>query len=173
MKKAVTTVALILVSVFAFSGAAVYAADKPYAFVNAAKLFDEYQKTKDNDAVLQQEGQAKEKERNVIVEDIRKMKDEIELLSDEAKKTKQETMNQRIRDLQDFDMKTRQELMQKRQTIVEEIFAEIDQVVQKYGKEKNLDYIINDRAVLYQNEAYNITPVILEELNKNYQQKKK
>lgn len=145
-----------------------YAADEKFAFVNIEKLFDEYEKTKDNDKVLQEAGKEKEEERNVIVDDIRKMKDELELLGDEAKKEKQEEMNARVRELQDFDLKARQELGQKRQEIVQVIFGDIDKAVAEYGKQKNIDFILNDRALVYFNDKYDVTSDILKTLNEDY-----
>lgn len=148
-----------------------YAADEKYTFIDVAKVFDEYQKTKDQDKILQEEGEKKEKERQVIVDAIRKMKDELELLSDDAKKTKQEEMNKKVRELQDFDLETRRELGEKRRKIVQEIFNDIDQVVQGFGKRKKLDYILNDKALLYYRTDLDITSEILKELNNNYKKK--
>lgn len=154
---------------FGCSQAATYAAS--YAFVDVAKVFDEYQKTKDNDKTLQEAGKAKEAEREAKVNEIRKMKDELELLSDDAKKSKQEAIDAKVRELQEFDLAVRKDLGEKRDQIVREIFNDIDQVVQKYGKEKKLDFVINDKALLYQDQKLNVTEEILSEVNKGYKKK--
>jgi Skp family chaperone for outer membrane proteins len=156
-----------LISLFFLSDTKAYAAEK-YAFINVGEVFDGYQKTKDNDEVLQEVGASKESERGAIVGDIQKMKDELELMSDDAKKEKQETISARVRDLQDFDLQTRRELNEKRRTVIQEIFSDIDDVVRKYGKKKGMDFILNDKALLYQKKNLDVSEDILNELNKGY-----
>jgi len=173
MKFATKMVAMLVVGLMFFSSPAVFAAGDNYATVNVAKLFDEYQKTKDNDATLQEEGTQKQKEKDAIADEVRKMKDELELLNDDAKKAKQDAIDQKVRELQDFDLQVRRTLGEKRQAVIKEIFNDIDGVVQKYGQAKGYDYILNDRALLYQNKKFDITDKILEDLNKNYVKVKK
>ncbi len=143
-----------------------------YAFLDVARVFDEYEKTKANDENLQKLGESKEGERNVIVEDIRRMKDELELLSDDAKKEKQEAINTRVRELQEFDAAARRELGEKRREAVQEIFNDIDKVVQEFGKKQGYDFILNDKALLYKNDKMDISEEILKQLNQNYKGKK-
>jgi len=151
-----------------------YAADaNKYAYVDITKVFDEYQKTIDNDKTLQKAGEAKETGRNKIVEDVRKMKDEMELLSEDTKKTKQDAIDQKVRELQDYDLAARRELGEQRQKVVEEIFNDIDAVVKEYGKKKNYDFILNDKALIYNREDLDVTADILVELNKKYPGAKK
>lgn len=161
-----------IVGIYFYAQSNVQAVDEKFAFLNVAKVFDEYQKTKDNDSVLQKAAEKKEQERNVIVDDIRKMKDELELLGDEAKKQKQEAINKRVQELQEFDLQARQQLGEQRQQIVQEIFTDIDEVVQQYGKEKGFSFILNDKALVYQNEKLDITDPILKKLNENFSKKK-
>lgn len=139
-----------------------------YAYVDVAKLFDEYQKTKDNDSVLKNMGEEKEKERETIVKEIRALKDELVLLADQAKKEKQDLLDQKIAKLQDFDRDAKRELSENRSKLVKEIFQDIDDVVQKYGEKKGYDMILNERALLYRNEKLDVTADILTELNKGY-----
>jgi outer membrane protein len=139
-----------------------------YAYVDVAKLFDEYQKTKDNDTVLKSMGEEKEKQREAIVKEIRSLKDELVLLTDEAKKEKQDLLDQKIIKLQDFDRDAKRELSENRSKLVKEIFQDIDDVVQVYGEKKGHDMILNERALLYRNEKFDVTADILAELNKGY-----
>jgi outer membrane protein len=144
------------------------AAEPTYVYVDVAVLFDEYQKTKDNDEVLKNLGQSKEQERDSLVNEIRALKDELVLLNDEAKTQKQEALDDRIRKLQDFDRDAKRELGEKRNKLVREIFKDIDDVVQRFGERKGYDMILNERALLYRNPKLDVTQEILKELNKNY-----
>src|SRR3989338_4996255 len=89
MKRILQFGSLILICSLLFSCSPAQAGSEKYAFIDVAKVFDEYQKTKENDQVLQQALEKKETERNVIVQDLRKTKEEMELLSEEAKETRQ------------------------------------------------------------------------------------
>lgn len=143
------------------------------AYVDVAKVFDEYQKTKDNDQQLQAAGKKKEMERDNLVHEIRQLKDEMALLRDDAKVKKQEMLDQKIKSLEQFDQTARQALGEQRNGVVKEIFKDIDDTVQRYGERKGLDLIFNERALLYHNPANDISKEIVDELNKNYASKKR
>ncbi len=144
-----------------------------YAYVDVAKVFDQYQKTKDNDKLLQQAGKKKEQERDVLVNEIRQLKDELLLLSDEAKAKKQDVLQGQVKKLSDFDRDTRQALGEDRNKVVQDIFKDIDNTVQRYGERKGLELVFNERALLYHNPKMDITQDVLNELNKEYTSKRR
>ena len=155
-----------------FSTAA-FAQESKYAYVDVAKVFDEYQKTKDNDQQLQAAGKKKEMERDNLVHEIRQIKDEMALLRDDAKVKKQEMLDQKIKSLEQFDQTARQALGDQRNGVVRDIFKDIDDTVQRYGERKGMDLILNERALLYHNPQNDISKEITDELNKNYASKKR
>lgn len=144
-----------------------------HAYVDVAKVFDQYQRTKDNDKVLQQAGKKKEQERDVLVNEVRQLKDELLLLSDEAKEKKREILQAQVKKLSDFDRDTRQALGEQRNKVVQDIFKDIDNTVQRYGERKGLEVVFNERALLYHNPKFDITQDVLNELNKDYAARKK
>ena len=166
MKRGLLLVVLILVAL-AF---AVPSYAEKIAFVDVGKVFDGYEKTKENDSNLTAEGREKQKERDALVSEVRKMKDEQALLSDKAKEEKQAAIDAKIRDLQEFDNRVRMDLGGRRDTIVKEIFADIDTVIKNYGKQKGFDYVLNSRVVLYSNPQYDVTNDIMTELNASFKQ---
>lgn len=141
------------------------------AFVDVGKVFDGYGKTKENDEALTTEGKKKQTERDAMVSEVRRLKDEQALLSDKAKEEKQGAIDEKIRQLQDFDNGVRRDLGGRRDTIIKEIFKEIDDVIKAYGKQKGFDYILNERLVLYSNEQLDVTPDILTQLNSGFKGK--
>ncbi len=150
-----------------------FAANEKFSFVDVAKVFDGYEKTKIQDKSLQDIGKKKEEERDAMVLDIRKLKDEIALLGEDAKSKKQESLDDKVRQLQNFDLEVKKEMGEKRNVAVREIFKDIDDVVQRYGERKGLDFILNERALLYKNARFDVTEDILKELNQEYSKKKK
>lgn len=143
------------------------------AYIDVAKVFDSYEKTKEHDRVLQEKGRAKEEERDALVHEVRQLKDELALLGEGSKEKKQEELEAKVRQLQEFDQKVKRELGTERNTIVQEIFKDIDTTVQRYGERKGLDLILNERAALYHNQTLDVTQDVLTELNKDYSKKKK
>jgi len=168
MKRVFLTGCVLTAALMMLSQGVSYAAEASYGFVDVALIFDEYQKTKDNDEVLKQEGEKKERDREDLVKQIRAMKDELVLLSDEAKEKKQEALDEKVRQLQDFDRDAKRDLAQERNKLVREIFRDIDDVVQRYGERKGFDLIFNERALLYHSAKLDVTQDVLKELNKDY-----
>jgi len=172
-KSRLAVVGLILTAiVLAWGSRAALAAEGSYAFVDVAKVVEEYQKTKDNDNSFQALGKQKEDERQILVKEVKQMKDELALLADDAKAKKQEGIDEKVRTLQDFDQVTQRDLTQQRNKILKEIFQDIDDTVQRYGERKAVDFIFNERVLVYHNPKFDVTQDILTELNSNYSKKK-
>ncbi|MFH1855779.1 MAG: OmpH family outer membrane protein [Candidatus Omnitrophota bacterium] len=140
-------------------------------YIDLGKVFDDYQKAKDFDTVLEKEKQEMQTKRDQMVADIRKLKDGLELLNEEAKAKKQEGIDQKIKDLQDFDREVSTELKQKYDSKVREILKEIDNTIKEYGAKEKFDIIFDDRALLYGDESMDATSPILKILNANYKGK--
>jgi Skp family chaperone for outer membrane proteins len=145
-----------------------YSCAKEYkiGYIDLARVFDEYSKTKSVDKTLEEKGKAKEAERNKMVDELRKLKDEQALLSDKAKAEKQPAIDEKVKTLQDFDRKTRDELIKERNDRVGEILKDIEKVVTDYSKQQGFDIILNSRMLLYGNEQLDLTAEILKRLNK-------
>ena len=145
-----------------------FAAEMKVAYVDVGEVFDNYQKTKDQDLVLKTAGEAKEKERNDMMAKIRSMEDEIALLAADARAAKQEQLIEKKRQLEDFDRSVRQQLAEQRDKVVREIFQEIDVVVQDISTKGGYDMIFNKRVLLAQKKNFDITAQVTAELAKKY-----
>lgn len=165
-------VSLAIAVVFAFGLFFCFAQDKVYAkeykigYVDLAKVFDEYKKTKDSEKGLEEKGKAKEADRKKMVDELRKLKDEQALLSDKARLEKQTVIDNKIKALQDFDRKMRDDLMKERNDLLGGILKDIESVVTAYAKESGYDLVLNSRMLLYGAEQYDITAEVLNRLNK-------
>ena len=148
------------------------AADK-IGYVDIARIFDEYQKTKEFDKSLEAKGASKQGEREKLVNEIKKLRDESELLSAQAKEEKQASIDEKIKSLQEFDRSTRSALGRERDSMVRDILKEIESIVQDYGKQNGYTFIFYDRALAYKGESSNLTPQVIKVLNDSYTTKKK
>jgi len=162
--------AALLVGLFTFGliAAEVSAKELKVGYVDMQKVFNEYKKTKEAESDLESKGKVKTEERGKMVEDIRRLKDEIELLSDKNKEKKQGEIDGKIQKLQEFDRKARTELLQDREDVLRQITKDINRVIQNYGKKHDYDMILNKdkRVLLYDKGDADITESVLRELNK-------
>ena len=149
-------------------GHAGFAYAEKIAFVNVGKVFDEYEKTKEKDKELTGEGEKKQSERESQVQEIRRLRDELALLSDKSKDEKQLMIDEKLKQLQDFDTGARRELQTKRDQHLREILKDIDDVIREIGKKGGYDYVFNERALLYHNDKFDITADVLKEMNSRY-----
>ncbi len=145
-----------------------FAAELKVAYVDVGEVFDNYQKTKDQDLVLKTAGEAKEKERNDMTTKIRSMEDELALLAADARVAKQEQLIEKKRQLEDFDRSIRQQLAEQRDKVVREIFQEIDVVVQDLSVKGGYDMVFNKRVLLAQKKNFDMTAQVSAELAKKY-----
>lgn len=136
------------------------------ACVNLSKLFDSYHKTVEADKELEKKAEKKNAERDKYVEKINKLKDEMALLSKSAREKKETELNEKIRELQDFDQQTKTNLQRERNDVVKDIFKEMDGAIKDYGAKNGYDVIFDDRVMLHTSNRIDITNKVLRALNK-------
>jgi len=140
-------------------------------YIDVAKVFDEYQKTKDLDKILEDKQNKKQAERDRMVEEIRKLKDELELLSEKVKQDKQDLIDDKIKKLQDYDRTVMGDLKMERDKMARDILKEIDAAIQEFGQKGNCAVIMNRGVLLYvdeKDESCNFTSKITAILNDRY-----
>lgn len=173
MKKMGFAVLVVSIMMFACGLTSAIAADAKIGYVDLARVFDEYQKTKELDKSLESKGAAKTAEREKLVAEVKKLKDEAEVLSPKAKEEKQAVIDEKIKSLQDFDRVTRDALRKDRDGMVQGIVKEIEAVIQDFGKSQGYSYIFNDRVLIFKSDAGDLTPQVIKALNDGYISKKK
>jgi outer membrane protein len=167
-------VVALFVAGFILTGASgAFAAEAKFGYVDLAKVFDEYQKTKEFDKALEAKGASKQAERDKIVAEVKKLRDEAELMSAKAKEDKQGVIDEKIKQLQEFDRTTRDALRRERDTMVRDILKEIEKVIQDHGKAQGYTFIFNDRVLVFKSEGNDLTAPVLKTLNDSYSTKKK
>ncbi len=165
--------ALIVAMTFGSTGLAWAAPKEKFATVDIGRIFDEYEKTKKYDQEFQTEGKLKQEERDAIVHEIRRLRDEQALLAENAKTEKQNAIDGKMKELENFDNEVRKGLGEKRNKAVREVFQDIENVMTQYGERKGFDFIFNDRALLYKDKRFDVTVDILKELNDRYKKGKR
>jgi outer membrane protein len=146
----------------------VCAAEMKIGYVNVAKIFDGYEKTKQYDARLTQVGRQKEQEMEKRLADLDQMRKQLDLLAPDAREAKARELEARADELKRFRNNTMRDLKGERDKMASEILKEIEGVVQKFAQDNGYDLIIDDRSVLFSKPAYDATDAILNFLNGQY-----
>lgn len=149
------------------AGGSAQAAEK-YVCVNLEKVFNQYERTKEEEDKLTQEGKEKQKQIDAKLSEIDKLKQEMELLSEKEKEKKKSELDKKMEELRQFDRQARADLMRKRDLVIRDILKEIDQAIQEYGKSNGYTMIFNTRAILYKDDKLDITEDVIKYLNRRY-----
>jgi outer membrane protein len=147
------------------------AKDLKIAYVDLSRMFDNYQKTKEYDAVLQKDSEAFQKERDGMIQKIRDAQAKLALLKENEKQKLTDDIEKQKTALIDYDKQKRAELAKKRDDKVREILLEIEKIVSAYAQKEGYDYILNDRVLIYGNKENNITEQVLKNLNDSFGKK--
>jgi outer membrane protein len=165
MKRLVKTACIIAAALFAAMPAPALAKEGKIGYVNLSLVFDTYEKTKSFDLELEKEAEQKRSERQGIADAVKRLRDEIELLSPDKRGAKQQEIEEKIKELQAFDKEAREGLRRKRDAMLREILQEIDTVVKEFGDKEGYEYILNDRVLLYKSDANDLSQRIIDKLN--------
>lgn len=166
--KEVFLLSVFLLSCFYYPQNAQAATVAKIGYADVASVFDGYDKTKEEDSKLGVKSQSKQAQRDKMVESVRNMRNELELLSEKQKEKKQAQIDDEIRRLQDFDREGKAELQRERDDMVRVILKDIETVINEYAIKNGYTMILNSRVLEYALEEYNITKEVLNLLNSKY-----
>ncbi len=166
------------------------AQDPKIAFVDLDKAFNEFYKTKLADTQLKAQAEEFKGERKKLVDDFKKLQETFDKLRDEAqdtalnesvrgqKKAEAEEKLVEIREqesrIRRFDDSRQKQLDEQSRRMRNRLVEEIQEVVRNYAKKDGLLTVIDSSAnslngvpfVVYSDAKRDITPVIINELNK-------
>lgn len=134
-------------------------------YVDLAKLFDGYQRTKESDAALGKTGKQKEAELEGRMNDLKKLRQNLELLNDQAREAKVREIEEKQDELQRFRRDAARDLRQQRDGVAKEILKEIDAAVTEYAKANGFSLVLDERSLVYGQAAQDLTDEILKRLN--------
>ena len=140
-------------------------------YVDLEKIFNEYYRTKDENAKLQDVQTGKKNEADRMISDINKLKEEAELLSDDAKKSKEAIVKEKIRELRDYEKDTVQEIRDKLLGLRKDILDEITKVVEDKGKKEGYTFIFVSDVIIYKEAGLDVTQELISMLNKGHEVK--
>ncbi|MFA4842736.1 MAG: OmpH family outer membrane protein [Candidatus Omnitrophota bacterium] len=166
MKRVSVILCSVIFGLMIFVGVA-RAADK-LGYVDLSRIFSEYSKTKDYDKSLGDKTSAYEGEREKKVNEVKQLQDKLNLLSDKEKENKKPEMETKIKSLQEFDRQKTTDLRKEQDEKMKDILKDIEEAVKQCSEKEGYTLVFNDRVLVYQTKAMDITDKIIAILNKGY-----
>lgn len=157
--------------VLVFSNTALYAQEK-IGSVDVAKIFDEYNKTKEYSKGLEEEASSYEKERDVKVSEIKQLQDKLGLLSEGEKEKKQKELEGLVKDVRDYAIAKETDLKKEGDDKLKEIARDIESAVAEFAKKEGYTMVFNEKVFVYYNKSNDITDKVLGILQADYKKEK-
>ncbi len=154
-------------------GAAAGAGVKKIGVMDLSKVFDNYQRTKEYDSVLEGKTKEYEKARNEKIDKIKELQNKMALLKDDEKGKATKDLEGMRNELASFDQAQQTDLKKQRDDKIREILLEIEKTTSDFAKKEKYDIIFNDRVLVYGTEGMDVSTQVLEILNANFSANKK
>jgi outer membrane protein len=134
-------------------------------YVNVAKVFEGYQRTKASEAALEQRGKQKEAELEARMNELKKLRQSLELLNEDARDAKAREIDEKTEELQRFRNTTARDLGRERDRSAREILKSIQDAVDQVAKAGGYSLVLDSRSLLYATPAQDVTNEVLKVLN--------
>ena len=170
--KVFSMVAILILSLSMGAAQAQSLDGKKVGYVDLSRVFDEYTKTKEYDAVLEKKHTEYEGVRNKKMDKIREAQGKLALLKEDEKAKLQDSIEKDKADLLEFDRQQQTELKKQRDEKIREILLEIEKVVHDFAEKEKFALILNDRVLIYGEKTMDLTEKVLKLLNDSYSPKK-
>ncbi|MCK9430380.1 MAG: OmpH family outer membrane protein [Candidatus Omnitrophica bacterium] len=164
MRKTAVVLGSMVIGLFLLAGSA-QAADK-FGYIDLSRTFSEYNKTKGYDKNLNDKEKAYTDERDKKVAELKGLQDKFNLLNDKERESKRGELETKMKAFQDSDRQKQEALRKEQDEKMKEILKDIEDAVKKYSEKEGYTMVFNDRVLVYQNKALEITNQIIEALNK-------
>jgi len=144
----------------------IHADELKIGYIRLSKVFDGYERTKATEASLEQKAKQKDAELQGRITELRKLRESLELLSDQAREAKTREVEQKADDLQRFRASTARDLTRERDKFAKAIFQDIQQAIDAFAKANGFALILKQEdTILYAQAAYDVTDGVLKLLN--------
>jgi outer membrane protein len=163
---ALISLVLAILPVQAMPAHAAEASPGKIGYVNLAKVFDGYVKTKQLDATLEKKGKAKEAELEGRMNELKQMRKGLELLADDAKEGKAREIEEKAEELQRFRNTTARDLRRERDKIAKDLLGEIQKALEEFAKANGYSVVLDSQSLLYGQDSHDVSDELLAALNK-------
>lgn len=158
---------------YLLSGTAGAAGRSKIGYVNIDQVFEQYEKTKASSDEMEKERRKRLEKRREIVQEINRMKDAADLLSEEAKKEKQKIIDEKVKELYQYEEETQKKSVRDNRRLLQELQDEIRDVLKIKGEKDGYDFIFiyTEDELGYRSKKYDITREVVEMLNERFRRR--
>jgi Skp family chaperone for outer membrane proteins len=149
-----------------------FAEDLKIGYVNFEKIFEQFEKTKDKNKLLQEKKYQKEVQGQQMVDEINKLRNEMQLLNEDMKEKKQKELTDKMRDLRDFTNDSKEELLKERDEVFRLLTQEIRVLIEEQGKIEGYTLIFDDQVLFFKSKGNDMTDQIIKMINEKYAKEK-
>ncbi|MCQ9207600.1 MAG: OmpH family outer membrane protein [Omnitrophica bacterium] len=146
--------------------ASAFAEEQKIGYVNMREMFYEYEKTREFNKKLEKEDEAAKEDVEKKSKEVRKLRDELDLLSDEAKKKRKPELQEAIEELDEYRKNKVESFIRRKDKMFKEIREDILAIASEYAKKNEYDIVFDNAVFVYSSAKYDITKDVLKELNK-------
>ena len=157
--------AVVMAPLAAGSSPAARAEELKIGYVDLLKVFDGYERTKASDATLEKAGKEKQGELEGRLNELKKLRQNLELLNDQAREAKTREIEKKSDELQQLRQAAARDLRRERDTITKGLLTEIERGIEEYAKANGFAFILDRRALAYGQPAYDVTDAVVALLN--------
>lgn len=141
-------------------------------YVNLAKVFDDYQRTKESEQALEARGKQRQQQLEGQLGKLKDLRSELDVLSDQAREAKTREIEEQSDEFKRLRTRSERELLTQRNQVAKQILDEITAVVTEYAQANGFSLVLDQRSLLYGQDTYNLTDEILKILNDRYAARK-
>ncbi len=143
-----------------------FAKEQKIGIINFRKVGSECKKGKEYQKEMEAKDRAIGEELEKKLDEIRKLRDEIDLLSEKAKEKRRAELREKSLAFDKVKRDKTEELIRWRDTKMSEISNDIVDVTAEFAEENGYNLIIDRMASVYSLKKYDITDDIIKRLNK-------
>ncbi len=161
---------IISLGLFFFSGLGIsgFAAELKIGYVNTIEVFNEYQRTKDQEEQLETKKEEVTKILQAKEKEIRDAQGKLEVLREDQREEEIKKLQAKMHQYRDLRQKELEGVQEKRDQMMRDIVEDIDQAIKDYAQKNNYDLIVNGNSVLYAPDNKDLTDEILKIINQAY-----
>jgi Skp family chaperone for outer membrane proteins len=139
--------------------------------VDAIEVFNDYEKTKDYDKVLETKKQDKEKKLETKGAELEKLQNKISVLKKEEQVKEKGNLEKLQREFLELKRQAFIDLKKDRDEKMQEIIEDINKVIKDYAIKHAYDLMLYKSAVVYGDNSFDVTADILKLVNGGYKRK--
>ena len=142
-----------------------HAEELKIGYVDLIEVFNGYERTKASDAALEKEGKQKQVEVEGRLSELKKLRQNLELLNDQAREARAREVEKKSDELQQLRTSAARDLGRERDKVTKSLLAEIERGIEEYAKAYGFNLILDRRALVYGQPASDVTDGVLALLN--------